>query len=685
VRYGQRYGYLRPGGKASIALPSLSAGATYAWVGDGLVANSAGVGHGPNNMMEQLHWMMNGRIQPTAYPNLARSGSRMKTSNAGASQYAWVYPYATDAAAAQTPDVFFIGSMGHNDGVLSTDPGSNTASGSTTSTVLQDWYDCIAYAYSKFTAYVGSSRNKLFVVIGTVPSAITGETTVDSGQSLDRRTRVWNAQKAYANGLAATDNRVLFVDISSLIPPTSYSNDSGSNYTHIDERGGYAYAVLIKAAIDAYIEAKTYDQIMDMIDAQTYPLMGSANLDSDEALAGTGGTRQATVTFSDASGTSRQPTANDTVSINGVTITFVASGATGNQVNIGASANATATNLNTFVNSNLASLGLSATSVSNNILTLSASGATVPAMSATGTTPPQVGQFLSGSIATSKIVLNTSGASGMSVAQVSTSGGRTKTVITLGGTTGQAGRIQISDKSNLTLTATPGAYFATGAIFRASAGFHNFGSDLNGSNYSLWAGGGSILADHGSLIGAATAYGIDGLVQAIPQPVFSSSTTFSSKRNWAIFWRASTALSGTIEQERDYAYLISERTRHGPTYLGDVKDANNSLLVGSNQRLRPTGTISQAAGGTIRVEPGLWTPRGLTEADFAARRIYKGTTSDTGVGTGTLLATLTGSNWTSTLGAGAVTTGDRIYVEVDANNGIGGTVTARSSTTVTAT
>lgn len=56
-----------------------------------------------------------------------------------------------------------------------------------------------------------------------------------------------------------------------------------------------------------------------------------------------------------------QPSAGNTVTINGTTIEFVASGATGAQVNIGASSSATASNLLTYINANSASLLVSAT------------------------------------------------------------------------------------------------------------------------------------------------------------------------------------------------------------------------------------------------------------------------------------------------------------------------------------
>lgn len=54
------------------------------------------------------------------------------------------------------------------------------------------------------------------------------------------------------------------------------------------------------------------------------------------------------------------PTAGDTLTINSVVITFVASGATGNQVNIGADSGATSTALQTFVNANSVALACTA-------------------------------------------------------------------------------------------------------------------------------------------------------------------------------------------------------------------------------------------------------------------------------------------------------------------------------------
>jgi phage tail sheath gpL-like len=69
-----------------------------------------------------------------------------------------------------------------------------------------------------------------------------------------------------------------------------------------------------------------------------------------------------TFTFSGAS------TAGDTILINGVTFTAVASGATGNQFNVGASASAQATNLASAINGSATAL------VNTTVTALAASG-----------------------------------------------------------------------------------------------------------------------------------------------------------------------------------------------------------------------------------------------------------------------------------------------------------------------
>lgn len=62
--------------------------------------------------------------------------------------------------------------------------------------------------------------------------------------------------------------------------------------------------------------------------------------------------------------------------------------------------------------------------------------------------------------------------------------------------------------------------------------------------------------------------------------------------------------------------------------------------------------------------------------------MYKG--GSAAIGSGTLVATLSGSTWTVTAGASGAIAGDQLWAEVDVNSGIGGTVTARSATALAA-
>lgn len=542
--------------------PVAPVGSTFVWIDDGLGAAGGGVGPGLNNAPHQFEQMMSGRLQPVVMPILAMSGTTIKTTSG--TNYAWIQPYAIDAAAKMTPDVWVIGG-GANDNLLSQDPSGSW---------MQDWDSMVAYAYAQFQATSG----KLFVVKATPASDKAGETTW--------RAPGWAHQAAVVAALTAADDRVFFVPLSGMLPTNSFSIDTPL-YVHIDERGAWYEANAVKAAIDARVQTKTAQQIRDMIAAGTYPLMSGAQLDTDEALAGTGGT--------------------------------------------------------------------------------------------------VTGPGITGTIATSKAISNTTGATGISVAQVSTTGGRTKTVVTLAGNSSSAGKIMVQDKSNLSLAATKGQYIRTGVIARASAGFHNFGMDWNGALYGLWGGTGNSLVNN-ALVGAGETHPLDALIFNNDLALWAGPANFTGKRSFALFWRTSTALSGTMEFERWFAYVVSERTRHAPAYLGELANANGDRLTTTQQRLRPTGTVSAATGGTVTIEPGVWTPRGLLDTDRPAKRVYKGNSGHTAVGSGTLLGTVTDpATWTLAVAGGAAAQNDLIYVEVDTSNGIGGTVTARSVLTITVT
>jgi len=218
------------------------------------------------------------RVQPSAKPIIAASGTTEKTQSA--SNYPLHNPIAIDAMIAQRSNVMIWGTGGANDNLLSTNPGANAASGATTSTWLQDDHDSKSYLVAQFKAVAGESD--ILVIVATAPSTKLNESTY--------RDQVWAAQAAQVTALAAGDARIIFVPLTDMLPPSDFSGDTGSSYVHLDQRGAAFIANKVKAAIDSRIEAKTLDQISDMIDAGTYPLMSGGNQDTDGILTGAGGT-----------------------------------------------------------------------------------------------------------------------------------------------------------------------------------------------------------------------------------------------------------------------------------------------------------------------------------------------------------------------------------------------------------
>lgn len=98
--------------------------------------------------------------------------------------------------------------------------------------------------------------------------------------------------------------------------------------------------------------------------------------------------------------------ANDTLVINGVTITWKASGATGNQVNIGTDAPTTAAAMNAFINAHSLALGVSAT-VAADVVTITANEG--------GTAGNSIGLVKTGSVQTVSGATLTGGAAGTTI------------------------------------------------------------------------------------------------------------------------------------------------------------------------------------------------------------------------------------------------------------------------------
>lgn len=92
---------------------------------------------------------------------------------------------------------------------------------------------------------------------------------------------------------------------------------------------------------------------------------GVTDIDNVTVTNNDGAHASATATFS------AVEVANDTITINGTVITWKASGATGNQINIGTDAPTSAAALNTFINAHSGALGVNS-SVSGSVVTISA-------------------------------------------------------------------------------------------------------------------------------------------------------------------------------------------------------------------------------------------------------------------------------------------------------------------------
>lgn len=310
------------------------------------------------------------------------------------------------------------------------------------------------------------------------------------------------------------------------------------------------------------------------------------------------------------------------------------------------------------------------------------SGAVISAgsdRSLSGTGGTITGPGITGTLATSAVIQNNTGATGISVAQVATTAGRTKTVVTLSGTASSTGRVYIQSKTTFPVTASPGQFVRTGAILRAPASRWSLGA---GYNYGTWGGGGFSFALSPN-IGAAAGSDFEAVVFANEQALYGAGPTYNGQAGVAVGFKSGAALSGTMEYEQPFAYLVSDRQKGAPVYLGELQNAGGGMIFSTNFRMGLTGAVSAATGGSPVIRPGTWNLRGFTNSDFVARRIYKGggsggVTGQSNLGAGALLATLSGSTWTASIAGGAAAQGDLLYVEIDCNNGIGGTVTYRS-------
>jgi hypothetical protein len=607
-------------------------------LGDGVMSTAAAIAFRNAFMWALLY--LGGRVIPGPQPMEAQSGDSFALMAARA-------PYAYG----QKWDIAVLGSFGHNDGVMSTDPDNDA-------TQLNAWKSAV-------DSWITNNPSALLIPIcTTIGSTVGGESTASSfNGAITVAQRVNQLQKAYIATKTAGDSRVLLVDTFALYDPPNMSPSGDANKVHPDDRGGYALgfgAGGLGPTIGARIETKSRTQILDMLQAGTYPKL----------------TPVRHLFFAAA------PATDTTITLNGHTITFKNSGAVGQQVNTGGSAATTCTNLVTYINTNTASIGnATATTLSSglNVLGLttfaqtSATNAPVDLLAQPGTGGTLAGTVTpTGSYADQLTLTNnlTNGSGvGVTVAKVSQTGYEQQSIVVTG-TPASQNTVAHTDTNNMQFTgSTPGNHYIVHAGLTIDDGAAGAPTGLHAWDFVMGTFG-SMMASANNANNTGPSRKIDTVVHTVPLNIFGATIPAFGKRTQNQRWNA-TALTGRVLFERVITSRVSDRTRHQPLYI-----AADGIL-GSNNVLKPTGSVTQAAGGTIRVEPGTWGPFGLTETDFVERRIYKGTSSDTGVGTGTLIGTISGSTWTKTFIASDVSTGDKIWVEVDANNGVGSTVTAR--------
>lgn len=281
-----------------------------------------------------------------------------------------------------------------------------------------------------------------------------------------------------------------------------------------------------------------------------------------------------------------------------------------------------------------------------------------------------------GSYANGKVLTNNLGGTSVVTASKDVVAGRERQIVTITGTPAAEGNILQTATSNVVVSATPGrhALLSVGlAIDNGSGGAPVGLKGLQGAfgNYGIIGR----VQDSAGLSGPV-ANRIDTILMVPPKAFYSSSTQYGAKPACDTRW-ANAALTGRTVLDRMSLRLIDTRTRSAPGYIG------NDTIQNDTAKLSLTGTLTSGAG-TLRLEPGAWAPYGLTEADFMARRIYKGGgAGNANIGAGVLMATLTGGAWTWT--ASGVVAGDQLFAEITVNNGTGGDVVERSDLIYVAT
>jgi hypothetical protein len=522
---GLGLGFSRRRGTATPSL--LPIGSQILFYGDGVFSENACPGLRCTSLWALIY--LKGRVFPSPAWMQCGSGGDMDTI------------YARRASAiGQQADIPVFTSQGHNDLLMGTDPDVDATQWNKWTRNLDAWI-------------AGNTTAGLIPVCTTIKSTVASESTIASVGVITRAQRVNQLQLAYIATKAALDSRIIAIDTFAVYDPANMSSDPTNN-THPDKRGGYALGFgTIGPAIDPYVTAKTKDEILDLMRANTYPGLTGTNFDTDVLLqGGTGGTKSGTVAPTGSYPTGKRITNNLT---NGTSVAVACSIDSSNP------------------NYSKAVIAVSGTPAAEGTIVQDDTGA----IAATGTTPAQYAAAAWG------------------------------------------------------VTIDDGAGAAPTGFQSLLAAYGSFGSVGSSAN-----DGTSLTLTHA----------IDTVLIAAPKPLFLSSGPLSANPALTTRWTA-TALTGRVQMSRPTLHTVSTPTRSAPAYIGA------DTILSPNYQLRVTGTISQAAGGTLRLEPGAWAPYGLTEAHFTYRAFWKGAIV-TGSTSGNVLTV------TAILGGATLRVGDQV-------------------------
>lgn len=233
------------------------------------------------------------------------------------------------------------------------------------------------------------------------------------------------------------------------------------------------------------------------------------------------------------------------------------------------------------------------------------------------------------------------------------------------------------DTANITVTGSTKGQYAY-AFFRVKMSKAGGGNVVGLHSYGATFGNFGTFSNSADLTTTITPLtrDMDTIVCVPPKPFYSSNGPFAAAPQFQIRMDQVANDNVAIFQRPTLHIPTSTRTAGPMRYLGRMG------ITSANYLIRLTGSL--AAG--LVIETGTWNLAGFLETDFAERRVYKGGSGgDAGVGTGTLLGTLTktGVNWTlsnAELVAAGCAAADQLFLEITGNNGIGSPDIARSAT-----